>query len=232
MRACLVLLALAAAPAAAAAATRSYSVTGFDRVRIDGPYAVTLNVGPAVSATATGDARAIDRLKVVVQGRTLLVRTDPSGWGGWSDASPGKVALHITAPELSGATLSGAGALAIDRAKAMRFDLAVSGSGSVALAALATDRLGLTLVGSGKVTVAGRAQETRATLQGSGEIDATRLSADDLELGVSGTGGARFAANRTAKVTATGSGDVTVTGAAACTVSALGSGEVRCGKGK
>lgn len=226
--ACLAFLALVAAPAAAA--TRTYSVTDFDRIRVDGPYAVTLRVGPPPAATATGDMRAIDRLSVTVQGRTLIVRTDSSGWGGWNGESPGRVTLAVTTPVLTSALLGGSGALAIDRAKAMRFELGVSGSGSVAIDALAADRLALTLVGTGKVSIAGSVAQTRATLQGAGLIDAAKLASDDLDLGVSGSGDARFAARRTARVSAAGSGNVTVTGSAACTVNSVGSGEVRCGK--
>lgn len=225
------LLLLALLPAPALAATRTYSITTFDRIRLEGPYTVTLRVGPGASARADGDQRAIDRLKVEVQGTTLVIRTGTTGWGGWDKASPGRVSLAVTTPALSGVGLSGSGMLAIDRAKAMRFDIAVSGSGSVALEAVATDRLGVVLVGSGRVTVAGHAPQTKATLQGSGSIDATKLAVDDLELGSSGSGDAKFAATRTAKVSATGSGDVWVAGTATCTVNAVGSGEVRCGKG-
>ena len=226
-----ILLALVLLPAPASAATRTYSVTTFDRIRVEGPYAVALKVGPGVSARADGDARAIDRLKVEVQGTTLVIRTDAAGWGGWDKATPGRVALSLTTPALSSVGVSGSGTLAIDRAKAMRFDIAVSGSGSVALGAIATDRLGVVLVGSGRVAVAGRAQQTHATLQGSGSIDATKLAVDDLQLAASGSGEAKFTASKTATVSASGSGDVTVAGAAACTVNAVGSGEVRCGKG-
>ena len=225
------LLLLAFLPAPAMAATRSYSVTTFDRIRVEGPYAVTLKVGSAVSARADGDPRAIDRLKVEVQGRTLVIRADASAWGGWDKTGPGRVTVSLATPELNAAGVSGSGTLAIDRAKAQRFDIAVSGSGSVTLGAVTADRLWLVLVGSGQLTVAGRAQQAKATLQGSGSIDATKLAVDDLELGSSGSGEASFAASKTAKVSATGSGDVTVAGAAACTVNAIGSGEVRCGKG-
>ena len=231
--ACTALLAalLASSSLPAAAATRGYSVVGFERIRVEGPYAVTLKVGPPVSATAIGDVRAIDRLRVEVQGRTLLIRTDPSGWGGWQGESPGRVAVNVTVPVLTGALLSGSGALAIDGAKAMRFDAGVSGSGTLAIGALAADRLTMALVGSGTLAVAGHAAHASATLEGSGGIDAAKLATDDLDLAVTGSGDARFAAARTAKISATGSGNVIVTGAAACTVNSVGSGDVRCGRG-
>ncbi|MDB5663060.1 MAG: hypothetical protein JWN59_1398 [Sphingomonas bacterium] len=218
-----------AAAAPTAAATRSYSVTGFERIRVEGPYSVTLKVGPSNSAVATGDQRAIDRLRVEVQSRTLVIRADRSASGGWQAESPGRLTIAVATPALTAAILAGSGSLAIDRAKAMRFDLAVSGSGSATIGALASDRLSLALVGSGEIVIGGSAAQTRASLQGSGTIDATRLAADDLDLSVTGSGDAHFTARRTAKVTTTGSGGVTVDGKPACTVTSSGSGEVRCG---
>jgi len=213
-----------------AAATRTYSVTGFEKIRVEGPYAVTLKVGTGGSAVATGDQRAIDRLRVEVQNRTLIVRTDRQAWGGWDKDNAGKVALSVTTPTLTAAVLAGSGSIAINRAKAQRFDLAVSGSGSASIDALETDRAFLSLVGTGTLTVAGKASQTRASLQGSGTIDGAKLAADDLDLSVTGSGDAAFAARRTAKVASAGSGDVTVAGTAACTVTSAGSGQVRCGR--
>jgi hypothetical protein len=214
----------------AVAATRTYSVTGFEKIRVEGPYAVTLKVGSGASAVATGDQRAIDRLKVEVQNRTLVIRTDHQAWGAGDRDNGGRVTLSVTTPTLTAAMLAGSGAIAIDRAKAQRFDLAVSGSGSASIGALETDRAFLSVVGAGGLAVAGRASQTRATLQGSGTIDGSKLAADDLDLAVTGSGDASFAARRTAKVSATGSGDVLVAGTAACTVNSVGSGQVRCGR--
>jgi hypothetical protein len=227
----LALAAIAMIGAPAAAATRTYSVTSFDKVRIEGPYAVTLRVGPGGSAVANGDVRAIDRLSVEVSNRVLIVRTSKSGWGGWSGDNPGTLALSLTSPNIVAASVAGSGSIAIDRAKAQRFDLVVSGAGSADIAAVEADRLIASLIGAGTIRVAGKASQVRATVQGSGSIDAMKLAADDLELTVAGPGGAQFAARRTAKVTTSGSGDVIVTGDAACTVASAGSGQVRCGKG-
>jgi hypothetical protein len=229
MRLAVGLIAVLAVPAGAA--TRTYSVTSFDKVRIEGPYTVRLKLGAGGSAVANGDIRAIDRLSVEVSNRVLIVRTSKSAWGGWTGENPGTLTLSVTTPNLVAATLTGSGSIAIDRAKAQRFDLIVGGSGSASIAALEADRAVLSLVGAGGMTVAGKASQARVTLQGSGTIDAAKLATDDLELGVTGSGDARFAARRTAKITASGSGDVTVIGTPACTVAAVGSGAVHCGRG-
>ncbi|HMC91878.1 MAG TPA: DUF2807 domain-containing protein, partial [Allosphingosinicella sp.] len=59
------LLLTAAAPAAAA--ERSYPVTDFDRIQVEGPYEVTLVTGGASTARGSGSQAALERVTVEVQ---------------------------------------------------------------------------------------------------------------------------------------------------------------------
>src|SRR3546814_982873 len=117
------------------AAGRSFSVTGFDKLRVEGPYTVDVRTGAGSSARASGDLRALDRLSVTVQGRTLIVRPDRSGWTGWPGERPGgEVPLSISTPALSSVALNGSGSVSIDRMAGSRIDLWVSGSGNASVA--------------------------------------------------------------------------------------------------
>ena len=69
---------LMSASVAATAADRNFGVSGFDRVRVDGDYKVTLTVGAPPSARARGSTRALDPVDIVVEGRTLIVRANRS----------------------------------------------------------------------------------------------------------------------------------------------------------
>src|SRR5687768_12032998 len=89
------LLALAAA-APAGGAERSYSVTDFDRVQVDGPYRVSLRTGLTSGARAEGSQEALDRISVDVQGGTLRVRRNRSAWGGYPGEGIGSVTLTLT----------------------------------------------------------------------------------------------------------------------------------------
>ena len=92
----LILLALASLPAAAAApvAQRNYSVTSFDRIRVDGPYEVRLKTNVAPFARASGTAAAVDGVSVKVDGRTLIVRPSSGGWGGYPGENRGPVTIE------------------------------------------------------------------------------------------------------------------------------------------
>ena len=215
----------------AAAASRGYTITSFDKIRVTGPFTVNLRTGSAPSARAEGSSRALDQVRVEVQGRTLLVSSGRNSWGGWTNENVGPVVIDVTTPSLAAAILTGSGKLNIDRAKAARFDLSLTGSGNISIGALAAEKLWLTITGSGQSVIAGKVAQARALVQGSGGIAGAKLVVTDLDLSSSGSGDISLAATRAAKVNASGSGDVVVTGPAACLVHATGSGDVRCGPG-
>ncbi len=221
---------LAAAYATSAnAAERRHVVTDFDRVQVDGPFRVTLATGRPSSATVSGSSAAVERVSIEVQGRTLRVRANRSAWGGYPGDGAGPVQIALSTHEIRGASVSGSGSLSIDKARAMRFDLAVSGSGRIGLGQIEADTLVLGLLGSGAIEIGGRAKELRATVQGNGDLRAEKLSVEDARIVADTAGAIKVTVRRSAEITATGPGDTHILGEAACTVKALGSGGVLCG---
>jgi hypothetical protein len=226
----LLLAAFAAAPAAAQ--ERSYSVTDFDRIQVDGPYEVVLTTGRSSGARAVGPSAAVDGITVEVQGQTLRIHANRSAWGGYpgrqQPANP--VRIEVTTRDLSTATVIGAGSLTIDRAGGLRLALTVSGSGRISVGQLDADNLILALRGSGRLSLAGTAKTVNANLVGSGDLEAARLAADDADLYSETSGRVALTVRRSAKVRAAGVGEVTIGGAAACTVTGVAAGQVRCGR--
>jgi hypothetical protein len=221
---------LLAAPAAAA--ERSYAVTDFDRIQVDGPYEVVLTTGRSSSARASGTLQALDSVTVEVEGGTLRVHANRSAWGGYPGQIPGTAKIFVATRDLRSAVVRGSGSLAIDRARGLRVDLSLAGNGRLSVAAVDADNLNLGLLGAGRISLAGSAKQMRATIQGNGDLDAQGLKVDDAQLATDTSGSIAFQAIRTAKVKSLGAGEVTVTGPAACTVEATGSGPVRCGRGR
>lgn len=218
--------ALAAAATAAPAADRRFSVTGFDRVRVDGPYEVELKTGLAPSAVASGDVRAIDRLKIGVEGRTLVVRAATGGWGGYPGSQPGKAVVRLSTHDLSAAWVNGAGTLRIDRVKGLAFDLSVQGAGSASIDDVRVDQLRVGLVGAASARLAGKAPLLQALVRGTSALDGSGLAVKDLKLGVEGPSVVTAQASNSARIDASGAATVTMTGGAACTVKAAGSASI------
>jgi hypothetical protein len=221
---------LSAAPAAGA--ERRYPVTDFDRVQLDGPFQVTLRTGAPSSARALGSQAALDRVSLEVRDRTLRIRTNRSAWGGNPRDAAGPVTIELSTRDLNAASVIGSGSLAIDRARGLKVDLSVGGSGRLSAAAVDADNLLVGLAGSGRITIGGRAKQLRATVQGTGDFDGSALKADDAVLDAQTAGTIAFSAVRTAKVTATGPGDIAIGGSASCTVDARGTGAVSCGRSR
>src|SRR4051812_37267747 len=113
----------AALSAPSHAATRNFGITGFTRIRVEGPYRGQLATGVAPFAQASGSPAALDRLAIDVQGSTLIVHPNRSSWGGYQNESVGRVEVRLGTHDLGAAWLNGSGALAIDRIRTLTFDL-------------------------------------------------------------------------------------------------------------
>jgi len=210
----------------AAAAERSYTLTSFDRIRVEGPYAVDLVTNRAPFARASGSLRAIEGVSLRVEGRTLYVRADRSAWGGNPDRPAGPVTIAIGTHDLALASLSGAGSLVIDRVRGLAFGLIVSGSGSVTIADVDLDQLRVSVAGSAQAKLAGRAKQFTALVRGAGGVDSAGLAVKDATLSAHGPATIRANAATTAKITASGTASVALDGGAACTLKVSGSASV------
>ena len=208
-------------------AERNYSVTSFDRIRVDGPYQVTLKTNVAPFAKASGPQASIDGLSIRVEGRTLIVRANPSGgWGGYPGEARGPVTIELGTHDLSTAWINGAGALAIDKVKGLQFDLAIQGSGAARIDSANVDQLRVGLSGAASSRVAGKALKMTATVRGASTLDAEALAVNDAVIGAEGPATVRASVSGTAKVNALGLASVALAGAPSCTAKAQGSATV------
>lgn len=217
------------AAAAGQAAERRYPVTDFERIEVDGPYVVRLTTGRNSLAVANGPQAGIDRLTVEVSGQTLRIRRNRNGWTGTPGRQQGQIEIAVVTRTLRSARLIGPGRLEIDRLSGLRADLSVEGSGELVAGGIATDVLNLRLVGSGRLEARGRTGRLNAVFEGSGNVDADQLVAQDATVATTSFGNVALHAARTARITASGRGAVNVSGRPACTLLGPSADLVRCG---
>jgi hypothetical protein len=214
-------LALLAAGFAPAPEERRVMLTGFDRIRIDGPFEVRVATG-SPAATVTGDRRAIDRVNIRSESGVLVISAGIATRDGWRDKD-GQALISVTVPRLRAANLNGGGRLEIADIAGQRVDLGVNGAGSLTVGHLAADQLATTLNGTGIVRLnGGTARTARFTSYGAGSIDATGLTVNDLTVHAQSAGDSRFTARFTATVSALGTGSIRVEGSAACRLAGPG----------
>jgi hypothetical protein len=224
----LALLVLASLPVAAAtpAAERTYSVSGFDRVRIDGPYRVDLKTNVAPYAKASGTPVSLDGVSIKVEGRTLVIRSGGGGWGGYPGQGRGPVTIEIGTHDLSAAYINGPGALMVDRVKGLGFEMSIQGAGIATIGQVEVDQMKVSVSGAGTLRMAGRVGKLTSTIRGTSNLEADRLEVKDAVIGAEGPSTVRTQVTNSAKVDANGLASVTLTGDPACTVTAKGSANV------
>ena len=210
------------------ATTRNFQVGGFDRLEVAGPYEVTVATGGAPAVRASGGERAIERLVVEVEGRTLKIHSKKrSGMSfGWSRSHP--VKLTVTVPSLSAAGIAGSGDISVDKVSGDLFEGDIAGSGGLRVGQVDVKRLKVGIAGSGNFSGVGRATVAEYDIAGSGDLNAPGLIAETASVSIAGSGNVTAQATGTAKVDIAGSGNVRMTGGAKCSVSKAGSGNVAC----
>jgi len=226
MRTFLLAALLCAVAAPAGAATRNFGINSFEKVRVDGPFKVTVTTGVAPFARASGSPAALDRVAIDVQGNTLVVHNSLDSWGGYPGKDEGPVEVSIGTHDLSAAWLNGSGDLAIDKVKGLSFDLSVQGSGLGQIGQAKVDQLKVSVIGTASARLAGQAAKMTAVIRGISSLDAAALSTKDATLGAEGA--ATIAANVSNSVTVDANGPATVqlSGGAACTLRVAGSASV------
>lgn len=214
-------------PPSGTGGNRSFAVDGFTGVDAAGPDDVDVRVGSGFSVRAEGDPRILDKLEIVKEGDTLMVRRKKRGfsWGGNSDRG---AKIYITMPRMTAASATGSGDMTVDHIDGEKFQADLTGSGDLKVGSIGVQAVALSVTGSGSLSTTGTAQTGSMSVTGSGDIVAPKLSLRQASVNVMGSGGVTAAVNGAANVNVMGSGDVTLTGGAKCTTSKMGSGDVSC----
>lgn len=214
--------------APALADVKTFGVTSYDRVEVRGDMIVEILPDHRITARAEGSRAALETLSLDVRDRTLRISQLSHGAYGPRLASDGPLRIRLTAQNLAGVSLRGAGQVRASGLRGREVYLHVAGAGRIEADVPAGEDVRLTLSGDGGIIVTGRARRVDATLSGAGGIDAEGLMTRDLAVRSSGSGASRFAASDAATINASGDGTVEVTGRARCTVTNSGAGNVAC----
>jgi hypothetical protein len=215
---------LAAAPAQAA--TRGFTITSFDAIRVDAPVTVVLTTGAGASARAEGDQNALDRLKVDVSGRLLVLSMERPRPG---EKSGGAATVRLSTGALTRVVLTGGGSVAVNRMKGLSAQIVLGGNGDVSVGDVQLDRLDVALAGGGRVSLAGKAGVAAIRVTGPGSVAAEPLRVQQASIANEGPGSIALTADGSAKIVTSGSGDISVAGKAACSVENKGTGRLMCG---
>ena len=174
MRILLALAALAIA-APAQAATRNFGIDSFDKIRVDGPYTVTVTTGVAPFARASGKPGALDGVTVNVEGHTLVVRASLVIVGRLSRGKRRIGRDRDRHPRARRRLAQRCRRLKINRIKGLLFQLSIQGSGTVSIDRADVDQMNIGIGGAASATIAGRVAKLTAVVRGMSALDAAAL---------------------------------------------------------
>jgi Putative auto-transporter adhesin, head GIN domain len=218
----IVLLLWSSTALAAETTIRNFGIRSFEKIRIEGPYRVTLKTGVAPFARAKGPQAALDRIDLEMRGDVLLVRSGPFAKNP-AAAALAPVEVELGTHDLSSAALTGAGSLAIDKVKGLKFDLSVQGAGTTDIAQVAVDQLSLNLGGNAAARLAGKSQRLTAILRGLSTVDLSGLQVSDAVIGAEGPSTVRATVTKAAKIDGRGTASFVLAGRPSCTLKVQGS---------
>ncbi len=171
-----------------AQANRSYDIEDFTRLRIGGPYDVTLKTGNNPSIELIGDEEVIERTTVKIEGRELIVKFENDRWK-WS-GSRDKVQVNITFTELERLDVSGACQLNVmDKITAEDFDLDVSGASDADIE-LDSRFLKVDISGASTVNLSGESEEQEIDISGASSFKARDFQTERTYVDASGASNA------------------------------------------
>jgi hypothetical protein len=200
---------------------------GFARVKVAGPFEVTIQEGSPAAAVVTARAEIQEKVKVEVRGDTLVL--EPAERPAWTwTPKEDRVEVAVTLPELRGLEVAGSGQVRAESGAAPRdlrlilagsgsmewkgtaaaLDLSLSGSG-VLRASGPSRSLAVAVSGSGEASYSGKTGPARIGLSGSGKVSLSG-EGEALEASTSGSGDLEAAdfPVRDAQVSIAGSGDM------------------------
>jgi hypothetical protein len=183
--------------------TETRDVRGFDSVEFSSAGRLTIQQTGTDSLQIQADDNVLPLLTSEVAGTTLRLGVKP----GTNISGAQNIAYTVTAKELKGVVLSGAGEVTVTGIDGT--NLAVSHSGF------------------GKFSVSGRVTKEVVELTGAGQFEGRDLAAEDAEVTVSGTGLATVNASRTLVARVTGVGRIEYLGNPKVTREVTGIGEVK-----
>jgi Putative auto-transporter adhesin, head GIN domain len=211
------------------AATRNFGVTGFDSVKLEAPYQVTIILGNSAGAVAEGPPEAFDTIIMEVNDNVLTIREKPRDSKQARRTAGQPIRITVRAPaRLRSIAIGGFGSVTVSGLTAPNLALSLSGAGSMTANIKKSDTLQLALNGSGTMTISGNARSLSASLSGNGQILADTLFVRQADVQQAGAGAARYQVSEFAVLSAQGLGTLDITGRGYCRIKQDGGTTIRC----
>lgn len=197
--------------------TESRSLSGFEKIHINGSPTVYFTQADSFSVRVKGPKDKLENIITEVEGSTLTVRN--KGKIGLVNVSLGgdHCSVYVTSPDIVAVSVSGSGDFYCDGSvDTDAIDMRVTGSGNIEFSDIICDRCDALVVGSGDLDIRHLdTRQTTGTVVGSGDLKIKQINSADTNLEVRGSGDIEvdfLSGCGAVKAEVLGSGDITLRG--------------------
>ncbi len=204
--------------------SEEFYISGFDGVKIGGPFDVYITQGNGYSVRLEADKNLIDYIQVEKDGNVLEINNRR----GYNLRPKTDIKVFITAPQFNELSVAGSGSIRSQNkiTGTKELNLNIGGSGDLVIEVNAP-AIRSSIGGSGSVSLRGSTRAMSAHIGGSGEVHAFDLLSETAQINIAGSGDAEVFASQNLEVSIAGSGDVAYKGTPSINKRIAGSGAVR-----
>lgn len=193
-------------------ATKTFDVSGFDKLSLGSAFKITVTKG-SFSVKVAGRQEDIDELEANVSGGKLKIKFKNQKMNNWNNNRK-RVDVTISMPNLKGLDFSGATTSKVSGFDDLStLDLEISGASSSEISVKA-DKINVNISGASTVNLSGSGQTLQGDISGATSFRAYDYAVKDVDLEVSGASTAKINASGSIKVEANGASSVRYKGTA------------------
>jgi carbon monoxide dehydrogenase subunit G len=188
--------------------TRTFSVSGFNKLSLGNAFKIDVKQGSNFSVRAEGRAEDLDDLESAVSGGVFKLRYKGNGW----NKNRRTVTVMITMPNLQGVEFSGASSVQVGRFSGVRnMDIEVSGASKVNME-LAAQKVSMELSGASSLTLSGSCDVLNGEVSGASSFRGKDFPAREVSIDASGASSAAVTASNAIHAEASGASSIRYSG--------------------
>lgn len=181
------------------------NVGQFNEIETGGNYDVYIYDAPQDGKIIIeAESNVISTIETEVDGDKLIIRKKK----GFNLSTSKQVKIYINAKNLKSIGASGSGSVTAEGVQNVdNFSAGLSGSGNIKVKINAkTTHIGVS--GSGDLDISGKTDNVDIGISGSADVEASNLEAQNVTVGISGSGNSNVWASKSLKGAVSGSGDI------------------------
>ncbi len=204
--------------------TETRDITGYNSINVSGDFDVYVKQDSVSSVKIETDENLMGYIIIRTEGNTLKIYPRDN----YNLRPTGTIKVYVAAPEFKNFEASGACDYYTENKITSTDDISIDLSGSCdAKMELNAPKITAGISGSGAVTLKGETKELKVDGSGSSEFKCFDMMAENVNVGISGSGDADVFASMKLDVDVSGAGSVRYKGNATVNQSISGSGSVR-----